>query len=73
MSSEYQEEEAAVDALSGREACRHGLWPHQGDCEICGLDQLLSMAEAAAGVGTGINEPDIIEPLSWRDARWLKW
>lgn len=36
MSSEkpkpYQQPEAVVDALAGLEACKHGIWPHQGEC-----------------------------------------
>jgi hypothetical protein len=32
----YDEKEAAVDALSGKEPCRHGRWPHEGGiCPLC--------------------------------------
>jgi hypothetical protein len=31
----YSEKEATVDALAGRQACRHGVWPHQGNCAKC--------------------------------------
>jgi hypothetical protein len=40
----YDEGEAVVDALSGRRACRHGIWPHQAAaCAVC-------VAEGAATV-----------------------
>jgi hypothetical protein len=41
----YDENEAAMDALSGREACRHGHWPHQGG--VCGLCAAEVAAKAA--------------------------
>lgn len=32
----YDEQEAAVDALSGKEPCPHGRWPHEGGlCPLC--------------------------------------
>ncbi len=31
----YRQDEAVVDALAGREQCKHGLWPHQGECAKC--------------------------------------
>ena len=35
----YNEKEAAVDALGGREACRHGQWPHQkAICALCAAE-----------------------------------
>jgi hypothetical protein len=37
----YCEQEAAVDALAGREACEHGLWPHQGAvCPACAAKEI---------------------------------
>lgn len=35
----YSQREAAVDALAGREACRHGVWPHQGECPKCAKER----------------------------------
>lgn len=35
----YTERGAAVDALAGRSACRHGIWPHQGECPRCHADK----------------------------------
>lgn len=35
----YDEDEATVDALAGRKACRHGHWPHQGIiCVRCAVE-----------------------------------
>lgn len=32
----YDENEAALDALGGKQACRHGRWPHQQAlCALC--------------------------------------
>jgi hypothetical protein len=43
----YDEDEAAVDALGGGEACRHGQWPHQkAMCAFCA-------AEAATKIFSG--------------------
>lgn len=35
----YSDRGAAVDALAGRKACRHGAWPHQGECPKCAADK----------------------------------
>ncbi len=35
----YDEGEAVMDALGGRSACRHGVWPHQGAiCALCATE-----------------------------------
>ena len=47
---QYDERAAALDALGGRSACRHGHWPHQGAiCGWCATEALLRLLEPKAG------------------------
>lgn len=46
----YDEQEAVVDALSGKEACPHGRWPHEGGlCALCAGEVALKVASKLFG------------------------
>ena len=46
----YDEQEAAVDALSGKEPCRHGRWPHEGGiCPLCAGEAAVKVCKQIFG------------------------
>jgi hypothetical protein len=46
----YDEQEAAVDALSGKEPCRHGRWPHEGGiCPLCAGEVAVKVCQQLFG------------------------
>lgn len=48
----YDEQEAAVDALSGKEPCRHGRWPHEGGiCPLCAGEVAVKVCKQIFGPG----------------------
>ena len=46
----YDEREAALDALSGKEPCKHGRWPHEGGiCPLCAGEAAVKVCQHLFG------------------------